>query len=67
MKFDVNDYIEGRLELGGCLLSIIVIAIIIGVIVWFLKSLITDFSIGKLLILLVAIVCFVSPFLNKEQ
>ena len=49
MKQSLEEYIEGRLQLGGCLLTILVIVFIIAVIVISINDFINNFSIGKLI------------------
>ena len=52
MKQSLEDYIEGRLQLGGCLLSLLVIVFVIAIIVIAINNFINDFSIGKLICLI---------------
>lgn len=49
MKQSLEDYIEGRLQLGGCLLALLVIVFVIAIIVIAINNFINDFSIGKLI------------------
>lgn len=40
MKFDLEDYIEGRLQLGGCVMWILGIVIAIAWVIWMFKDII---------------------------
>ena len=52
MKQSWEEYVEGRLQLGGCVLVILIILIVIAAIVVGISKLINDFNILKLLAVL---------------
>ncbi len=62
MKQILEDYIEGRLQLGGCILTILIIIFIIAVIVIAVNNFINDFSIGKLICLISFIPAIILTF-----
>ena len=52
MKQSLEEYVEGRLQLGGCLLTILIIFFIIAIIFIAVNNFINDFNIGKLICLI---------------
>ena len=64
MKQSWDEYVEGRLAIGGCGLTLLIIGIIIAVIVIAINNFINDFSIGKLLFFIFIVVGIIGVIIN---
>ena len=64
MKQSWDDYVEGRLALGGCGLTLLIIGIVISVIIIGLNRFFNDFSIGKLIILIIFVIMIIGVIVN---
>ena len=64
MKQSWDEYVEGRLAIGGCGLTLLIIGIVVAVIIISINNFIDDFSVGKLLILILFVVSFIAIIIN---
>lgn len=64
MKQSWDEYVEGRLAIGGCGLTLLIIGIVIAVIIIAINNFINDFSIGKLLFFIFIVVSIIGVIIN---
>lgn len=64
MKQSWNDYVEGRLAIGGCGLTLLIIGIVIAVIIIALNNFFNNFSVGKLIILIFFVLMIIGVIVN---
>lgn len=67
MKQSWDEYVEGRLTLGGCGLAVIFIGIIIYLIVLAVEYFTNDFSVWKLIILIFAVLSIIAIIVNAVK
>ena len=64
MKQSWNDYVEGRLAIGGCGLTLLIIGFVIAVIIIALNNFFNNFSVGKLIILIIFVLMIIGVIVN---
>ena len=64
MKQSWDEYVEGRLAIGGCGLTLLIIGIVVAVIIIAINNFINDFSVGKLLFFIFIVVSIIGVIIN---